>query len=125
MMPIALVALGGFIGANARWFAGVWVARRQGAFLHHGTRFVNLTGSVAIGVVTTLIAERFSGNRDATLLFVTGFLGAYTTFSAFSFEVITLIQLGLPGVALRYFLSSTLIAIFGALLGIWLTLAVI
>lgn len=119
------VAIGGILGANVRFLLSSWVAQRYGARLPYATFAINLSGSFALGVVTTLIAERYDGNVTASLLIGTGFLGAYTTFSTFTFESLALIQQGELRSAARYLIGSMALGIAGALLGISLTLAVV
>lgn len=119
------VAIGGILGANTRFLLSAWAAERYGTRLPIGTFLINLSGSFALGVVTTLIAERFDGNATASLLIGTGFCGAYTTFSTFTFEALSLLQQGDLRSAGRYLAGSMAFGIAGALLGISLTLAVI
>jgi CrcB protein len=119
------VAIGGILGANARFLLSNWAAKRYGTRFPIGTFIINLSGSFALGVITTLIAERFNGNLTASLLIGSGFLGAYTTFSTFTFEALALIQQGEVRAAGRYLFGSMLLGILGALLGISLTLAVV
>jgi CrcB protein len=119
------VAIGGIIGANARFLLSAWAAERYGTRLPIGTFIINISGSFGLGVMSTLIAERFDGNLTASLLISTGFFGAYTTFSTFTYEAISLLQQGETRVAGRYLLGSMALGIAGALLGISLTLAVV
>lgn len=119
------VAIGGILGANARFLLSNWVAQRYGTGFPIGTFIINLSGSFALGVVTTVVAERFDGNLTATLLIGTGFLGAYTTFSTFTFEALALFHQGELRAASRYLIGSMALGIAGALIGISLTLAVV
>jgi CrcB protein len=119
------VAIGGIFGANARFLLSAWFAQRYGTRFPYGTFAINLSGSFALGVITTLIAERYDGNLTASLLIGTGFFGAYTTFSTFTFESLALIQQGELRAAARYLFGSMALGITGALLGISLTLAVV
>lgn len=90
----AMVALGGMLGANARYLIGLWAADRFGAQFPYGTLLVNLSGSLAIGFVLTLLAERFMAHPYWRLFFAVGFLGAYTTFSAYTYESAELLARG-------------------------------
>ncbi|MEZ4497704.1 MAG: CrcB family protein [Thermomicrobiales bacterium] len=83
MVQVLLVATAAFFGAGARLFVIERVGRRYDAVFPYALLVANLSGSFAIGVIATLITERFNGNRDASLLLVTGFLGAFTTFFEF------------------------------------------
>jgi CrcB protein len=87
-----IIGLGGFLGANCRYFVGELIAARFGAHFPYGTLIINISGSFAIGLFLALAAERFIALQSLRFLLVIGFLGAYTTFSAFSFESLALIQ---------------------------------
>ncbi len=91
-MRYLLVGLGGFLGANARYVVGGWVAERYGSAFPYGTLVINVTGSFIIGFFLTLVTERFVVHPNWRLFFAIGFLGAYTTFSTFTFESIALLQ---------------------------------
>ena len=96
-----IVGLGGFLGANARYVLGGWIAERFGTSFPYGTLVINVTGSFLIGFFLALITDRFVVHPNWRLFFAIGFLGAYTTFSTFSFESIALFRDGswLLGVA--------------------------
>ncbi len=86
-----LVGLGGFLGANARYLLGGWVADRLGPSFPYGTFVINVTGSFVIGLFLSLITERFTTPPGLRLFFAIGFLGAYTTFSTFTYESLALV----------------------------------
>src|SRR5918992_4146645 len=85
------VALGGAVGAASRFAVAQWAGARWGWTFPWGTLAVNLSGSLAIGLVMTLLIAR-GADPAFRLLLVTGFLGGYTTFSAFSFEALSLLE---------------------------------
>jgi CrcB protein len=89
-----VISLGGILGANARYILGTWIAGRYGTSFPYGTLVINISGSFVIGLFLTLIAERFVLHPHWRLFFAVGFLGAYTTFSTFSYESVVLIQNG-------------------------------
>ena len=64
----------------------LWIGQRWGRSFPLGTFVINVTGSFLIGLLMTLMAERFTENPQWRLLLVVGFLGAYTTFSTFEYE---------------------------------------
>jgi CrcB protein len=115
------VGLGGFLGANARYLLGGWVAARLGAAFPWGTFAVNITGSFILGFFLSFAQDRPWVAPSARLLFAVGFVGAYTTFSTFTYESFRLLQDGqLALAALNIFgsLIAGLIAVFaGAALG--------
>jgi CrcB protein len=87
------VALGGALGALSRFGVGQWLADSGYAHLHPATFLVNVVGSLLIGVLF-VGAERFTLSEPARLGISVGFLGAFTTFSAFSLQLLTDIQEG-------------------------------
>lgn len=89
-----VISLGGILGANARYLLGTWIAERYGTSFPYGTLVINISGSFVIGLFLTLIAERFVLHPNWRLFFAVGFLGAYTTFSTFSYESVVLLQNG-------------------------------
>jgi CrcB protein len=89
-----VMSLGGILGANARYVLGTWIAQRYGTSFPYGTLVINVSGSFVIGLFLTLIAERFVLHPNWRLFFAVGFLGAYTTFSTFSYESVVLLQNG-------------------------------
>lgn len=118
MEKLLMVALGGGIGAVLRWLGAAWVGRLTGeGFL--GTAFVNVVGSFAMGLLAVLMMERLPGSwgRFAPFL-MTGVLGAFTTFSAFSLDTLYLFERGRVGIAAAYVAGSVALSILGLLLGL-------
>ncbi len=101
-MNVLLVAIGGAIGAAARYLAGLWIAARFGAGFPWGTFFVNVTGSFLIGIVLVLV-ERGTLPGEARLFLAVGILGGYTTFSSFSYETLQLLSGDIRPVLLNAF----------------------
>lgn len=94
MVQIILVALGGAVGSVLRYLVGLWSVRLAGPAFPWGTLTVNLVGSFAIGLVSEVILRRFGGSPDMRLLLVTGVIGGFTTFSAFSLDAVALFERG-------------------------------
>ncbi len=117
-MEYLWVGLGGFVGANARYGLTGLVVRRLGSGFPSGTLIINLSGSLLIGLVLTLLVERFVADPVWRLLLVVGFLGGYTTFSAYSFETIALIEHGHWGRAIAYVVGSNLLGLAACFGGI-------
>jgi CrcB protein len=113
------VALGGAAGAAARFAVAQWTGARWGWTFPWGTFAVNLTGSLAIGVVMTLLIARDT-DPAYRLLLVTGFLGGYTTFSAFSFEVLALLEARRWDAAALYVGGSVVLGLLATALGLGL-----
>lgn len=93
-MNYLVIGIGGFVGAIARYVLAVWIGQRWGRSFPLGTFVINVSGSFLIGLLMTLMAERFTGNPQWRLLLVVGFLGAYTTFSTFEYETGALLKDG-------------------------------
>ncbi len=94
LMAMGAVGAGGLLGAGARYVVGTWVTDRWGSAFPWGTLLVNVSGSLALGFYLTLATARFPDRATTRLFVATGFLGAYTTFSTFSYEVVEQIQQG-------------------------------
>jgi CrcB protein len=103
------IALGGAIGALARFGVVTGSARLLGAGLPFGTVFANVTGSFIMGVVFVWLGEK-GLMRHAPLLMV-GTLGAYTTFSSFSLDALKLWEQGQFGLAVGYVGASVFFSI--------------
>jgi CrcB protein len=93
-MNYLVIGVGGFVGAIARYVLAVWIGQRWGRSFPLGTFVINVSGSFLIGLLMTLMAERFTENPQWRLLLVVGFLGAYTTFSTFEYETGALLKDG-------------------------------
>lgn len=117
-MDLLWVGVGGFIGANARYVMGRVIHDRIDTTFPAGTLTINVLGSIAIGVLVTLLAERYAPNHALRLLIITGFLGGYTTFSSFAYEAITLADRGQLGRSLVYILGSNGLALAGCAAGV-------
>ena len=104
-MPSLMVALGGGIGALGRFQLGRAVTHLAGpnAGFPWGTLAANLIGSLAMGLLAGWLAQRGgAGSDNLRLLLGVGLLGGFTTFSAFSLELVLLIERGAPGLAALY-----------------------
>ena len=93
MTRLLLVAVGGVLGALSRYYLQGWILDRTGPSIL-ALFVINISGSFAIGLISTLAQERGIINPDVRLLLTTGFLGAYTTFSSWMFESIQLMEVG-------------------------------
>jgi fluoride exporter len=112
------IAAGAILGANARYLVGQLAAARLGADFPYGTLFINVSGSLAIGFLLTLLIDRLAGAPVWRSFFATGFLGAYTTFSTYTYEAALLFRQGARLAALVYLLGSVAGGLVGVLAGI-------
>jgi len=94
MMNFLTIGIGGFLGAITRYGVALWIGRQWGRSFPLGTFVINVSGSFLIGLLMSLFTERLMVNPQWRLLFVVGFLGAYTTFSTFEYETGTLLRDG-------------------------------
>ncbi len=118
-MTVLSVALGGAIGASLRYGVGVWALRVFGPGFPVGTMAVNVLGSLIMGIAAVVMVHRFPGTWGAYAPFLmTGVLGGFTTFSAFSLDALNLIENGRMGHATLYVGGSvvlSILALFGGL----------
>jgi CrcB protein len=114
---IFLVGGGGFIGANIRYWLGGWIQSRLGSTFPWQTMFINISGSIIIGLLLGLI-EGQNWNPNWRLFGAIGILGGYTTFSSFAYESIRLLGDRDYGRAFFYIEGSALFTVFGAWLGL-------
>jgi len=119
-MPVILqVALGGAIGASLRHLSGGLMIRVAGTGFPYGTIFVNVLGSFIMGLAAVYLMERMDGSyhRYAPFL-MTGILGGFTTFSAFSLDALYLIERGRMLAAALYMGGSVALAILALVAGL-------
>jgi CrcB protein len=120
MLQILLVALGGAVGSVCRYLVGVGALRLMSPAFPWGTLAVNVAGSFAIGILAELIVARFGASTELRLLLITGFLGGFTTFSAFALDAVTLFERGASLAAATYLILSIGASIAAAIAGIGL-----
>jgi len=120
MQNMLVIALGGALGALSRYSLGLWISNKwnQGFPLH--TFLINVSGAFLLGFLNILFIERLSLSPLWRLGIGVGFLGAYTTFSTFGFEVISLLEGGSFFTAGLYTLLSIIVGFIGVALGVGL-----
>lgn len=116
MSALLQVAIGGAIGASARYLTGLGMARLFGSAFPWGTLSVNALGSFAMGVLVVFLSVK-TDNRLAPLL-MTGVLGGFTTYSAFSLDAVNLYERGQLGLAITYVIGTLVLALGGLALGL-------
>ncbi|MFQ5409055.1 MAG: fluoride efflux transporter CrcB [Anaerolineales bacterium] len=120
MSNFLLVGLGGFAGAMARYALSGWAAEKLGAAFPYGTFIVNVVGSFALGLFLTVASERILLAPQWRLLFGVGFVGAFTTFSTYTFESAQLLLGGGRWLGFVNLLGTLLIGLSAVMLGIML-----
>ncbi|MGB3245637.1 MAG: fluoride efflux transporter CrcB [Sulfitobacter sp.] len=116
---LSLVAIGGALGASLRFLCGVAIVRIMGhSEFPVAILSVNIVGSFLMGVFVVAAANK--GLTHLSPLVMTGILGGFTTFSAFSLEAVTLMERGQVGPAALYVSLSVGLSILGLIAGLML-----
>ena len=109
MMKYAMVGIGGGIGSVLRFWVSSYLGERFGTRFPFGTFAVNITGSFLIGLIVTVMAGKADWDPHWRYLIPIGFIGGYTTFSAFEYETLRSMQDGrMLAASLNVILSVTL-----------------
>jgi CrcB protein len=112
-MNYLLVFVGGGLGATVRHAVNMICARAFGTHFPFGTFLINVSGSVVMGLIAGYLAFRGSAAQPWRLFVMTGVLGGYTTFSAFSLDTALLYERGQIGLAALYAAGSVVLAVAG------------
>ena len=94
MMILLSIGAGGFLGSISRYLLSTQLHLRLGSDFPYGTLIVNALGSLVLGALAGYVREHQAVNEALRLGLTMGFLGAFTTFSTFSYETIILMQSG-------------------------------
>jgi len=116
-MNYLLVFVGAGLGGVLRHIVNLLTLRWFGPNFPAGTFLINITGSIAMGMVIGYLATRNVPGPELRLFIATGVLGGYTTFSTFSLDTIALWQRGEIGTAAAYVLGSLILSFTGLWLG--------
>jgi fluoride exporter len=114
---LAVIALGGVLGAEARYALGVLLPHTPGAW-PWSTLLVNLSGCVLIGALMVVITELAYGHRLLRPFLGVGVLGGYTTFSTATLDTLTLATAGRPGAAIAYTVATGVLAVLACGAGV-------
>ncbi|MDA0805116.1 MAG: fluoride efflux transporter CrcB [Proteobacteria bacterium] len=120
MNAFFVVAIGGALGALSRYSFVLIAVTLVDNRLPWATLGVNVVGSFCIGIAAILIGDRVIEEEIWRLLLVVGFLGSFTTFSAFSFETLLLLQQGNYNIALAYAAGSITLSLGATFAGMQL-----
>jgi fluoride exporter len=117
-MNYLLVFIGGGLGSSLRHTVNVVSARYLGTAFPYHTFIINITGSIVMGLIAGYLAFKGEASQPWRLFLMTGILGGYTTFSAFSLDSALLYERGEIGLALFYVLGSVVFSILGLFAGL-------
>ena len=113
---ISVLAIGGSLGVNARYWLGAWITRWASPQFPWATFVINVSGSFLIGFVTVLLT-RWLPHPNVRLLVITGFLGGYTTFSTFENDAMVLWERGESWLMAANLFGSVVFGFAAVLLG--------
>ena len=117
-MNYLLVFVGGGLGASLRHTVNIACAKCIGTSFPYGTLIINITGSMVMGLIAGYLAFKGEASQPWRLFLMTGILGGYTTFSAFSLDTALLYERGEIALALTYVLGSVVLSIAGLFAGL-------
>jgi fluoride exporter len=115
-----IIGLGAFLGANTRYLLGTWAAQKWGVGFPYGTLIINVSGSLVLGFFLAATTGRLAVDPRWRLFFALGFLGAYTTFSTYTYESLQLVLGGNWPLGLVNIIGSNVLGLAGAAAGFWL-----
>lgn len=118
MLHLIYVALGGAVGASLRHLVNQASLRLFGPHFPWGTMIVNVLGSLAMGLFVAWLLRRLGGGAELRLFVATGFLGGFTTFSAFSLDIAVLWERGAGPLAVAYAAASVLLSVSALFAGL-------
>ena len=116
-----VVLAGAGLGGLARYTLGTWIMARSGGRFPLGTFLINISGSFLIGLLMTLLTERWQPHPNWRLFLVVGVLGGYTTFSTLEYETLQAVRDGERWMGLLYVTGSVLFGYLAVWLGVALT----
>jgi len=119
MFYLSIVIAGG-VGALMRYLVGRAAINLGWAALPFGTLIANLLGCFLMGYLSWVLLHRWQLSREIQTVILTGFLGGFTTFSAFSLETVSLLEQGATLRALSYVLMSVVLCITMCFLGLFI-----
>lgn len=118
MQQLLAIAAGGALGAVLRFGLSNGIHRVLGRDFPYGTLVVNVVGSLLMGFLFVMLVERIAVSIEWRSAVLVGLLGAFTTFSTFSFETLALFDAGVPLKALANILASVVLCLVATWLGI-------
>ena len=117
MQKYLLIAAGGALGSVARYWVGTTISGRAGARFPWGTFVVNITACIIIGFVITWLGHHIELSPAWRYLIPIGFIGAYSTFSTYEWELFTAVEAGEMAMAALYAVSSLVLGLAAVWVG--------
>ena len=117
MSDAIAVGVGGFAGAVARYLLGTWIAARVGTTFPYGTFVINVTGCFILGLLMGAF-EQNALTPALRLPIAVGFVGAYTTFSTYSYETLRLVETGAMASAALNIVGSNVVGLASGIAGL-------
>ncbi len=114
MQKYFFIAVGGSLGAIARYWVGSEVASRLGTKFPYGTFLINISACIIIGFSLTYLGKRAELNPAWRFLIPTGFVGAYSTFSTYEWETLSSLRTGAFSLAALYAIGSLILGLVAA-----------
>lgn len=125
MKLLLLASAGGALGAGVRFIVYQQVTRLAGATFPWATLIVNVAGSLLIGVLVAILLDRLPDATGLRAFLITGVLGGFTTFSAFSIDVVALMERAEIMQAMLYVLGSVVLSVSACWIGLVTTRALL
>ena len=125
MVGFLAVAAGGAIGSLLRYGVNISAESLIGRGFPWATLTVNVIGSLVMGFLAGFLAEKYADQPELRLFLLTGVLGGFTTFSAFSLDVFNLMQRGDHSMAIIYAVASVVLSIIAVFAGLMISRAII
>ena len=119
MLKYLMVGVGGCLGSILRFWLGSYIGNKMGTRFPYGTFVINVTGSFLVGLVFALLTVKTQWSPNWRYLIPIGFIGGYTTFSAFEYETLRTMQDGQIGLGLLYVAASVVVgfvAVWGGMI---------
>lgn len=125
MRKLFLVTIGSGLGGGARYLISTWIARALGSVFPYGTVAINTLGSFLISAIMYLAVAKNAIGEDVRLALTTGVLGGFTTYSAFNYETISMVERGDPMLAALNVAAMVIVCLLAGALGMGLARAVV
>lgn len=111
------VGIGGALGFMLRYAVAISMVERIGPGFPWHTAAINVSGSFLIGIIAVYSQSSIGLSPYISAFAMVGVLGGFTTFSTFSYDTVTLLADGVPGVAVAYALGTVILGVLAAILG--------